>query len=181
MWSGNTYASPNLDKVKIALEGNHLLEFTYFNSSNKKSSRTVEPYRLVLKEGSWYLKAYCRLREAFRIFKLNRMFDVSIMDSVFEPREFLEKALDGKGWIDQRIVYIKLKVHNDMRERVIERCKDLSIKSLDNDYVIVDFPFVEDELGYGILLSFGDKCECLEPEHIRHEVKRRIEKMMSMY
>ena len=181
MWSGNTYASPNLDKVKCALEENHLLSFTYSNSSNKKSSRTVEPYRMVLKEGSWYLQAYCKLREEFRIFKLNRMFEVEVMDLVFEPREFVEIDLDGKGWIDQRIVYIRLKVHSDMRERVIEHCKEVSITPFNHDYVIVDFPFVEDELGYGILLSFGHKCECLETQHIREELKCRIEKMMAIY
>ena len=26
----------------------------------------------------------------------------------------------------------------------------------------------------GIIFSFGDKCECLEPPHIRAEMKRRI-------
>ncbi|WP_245611918.1 helix-turn-helix transcriptional regulator [endosymbiont 'TC1' of Trimyema compressum] len=35
MWSGNTYASPNLEKVKESLEGNKLLTFTYSNSGNK--------------------------------------------------------------------------------------------------------------------------------------------------
>ncbi|MEG2777442.1 MAG: YafY family transcriptional regulator, partial [Cellulosilyticaceae bacterium] len=32
-----------------------------------------------------------------------------------------------------------------------------------------------------ILFSFGDKCECLEPLHIRTEMKRRIHEIATLY
>lgn len=49
------------------------------------------------------------------------------------------------------------------------------------EYYIVDFPFVENEYYYDILLSFGDKCECLEPLYIRNEMKRRIHNIAAIY
>ena len=33
----------------------------------------------------------------------------------------------------------------------------------------------------GTLLSLGDKCECLAPEHVRDEFRRRIQRMARIY
>ncbi|WP_397358195.1 WYL domain-containing protein [Oscillibacter sp.] len=46
---------------------------------------------------------------------------------------------------------------------------------------IVNFPFIENDYYYDILLSFGDKCECLEPPHIRAEMKRKIQDIAALY
>ena len=43
-----------------------------------------------------------------------------------------------------------------------------------DEHYFVNFPFVENEYYYDILLGFGNKCECIEPLHIRKEMKRRI-------
>ena len=50
-----------------------------------------------------------------------------------------------------------------------------------NEYYIVNFPFIDNEYHYDILLSFGDKCECLEPLHIREKMKRRIHDIVEIY
>ena len=42
-------------------------------------------------------------------------------------------------------------------------------------------PFIENDYYYGILLGFGDKCECLEPLSIRAEMKRRIQNIAAIY
>ncbi|MCI6646892.1 MAG: WYL domain-containing protein, partial [Oscillospiraceae bacterium] len=34
---------------------------------------------------------------------------------------------------------------------------------------------------YDMLLSFGDQCECLEPRHVREEMKRRIQRLSALY
>ncbi len=45
----------------------------------------------------------------------------------------------------------------------------------------MNFPFIENDYHYDILLGFGDKCECLEPLHIRAEMKRKIQNMAAIY
>ena len=49
------------------------------------------------------------------------------------------------------------------------------------EHYIVNFPFIENEYYYDILISFGDQCECLEPLHVRAEMKRRIQNMAALY
>lgn len=41
--------------------------------------------------------------------------------------------------------------------------------------------FIENDYYYNILFSFGDKCECLEPLHIRKEMKRRTHDIAAIY
>lgn len=121
------------------------------------------------------------MRKDFRVFKLSRISGLEILDSTFVPREFHERPLDGSDWIAKRIVMIKLLVEESLREQIIERCGEENIRSYGANKLIVNFPFVEDEMGYNLLLSFGDKYECLEPENVRLELIKRIRRMIDIY
>ena len=59
-------------------------------------------------------------------------------------------------------------------DRVLDYCAYEDFSPDGDEHYIVSFPFIENEYYYDILLSLGDKCECLEPLHIRTEMKRRI-------
>ncbi|MBB6214501.1 putative DNA-binding transcriptional regulator YafY [Anaerosolibacter carboniphilus] len=180
-WAGNKNLQPNLEQIKRALNESKCLSFKYSDRSGKKSSRKVEPYKLVLKETNWYLQGYCISKKDFRTFKLSRISALEIMEEMFIPREFHAKPLGEVDWIKNRSITIKLLVDESLRERMVEHCGEENIEPDENNKLIVHFPFVEDELGYNLLLSFGDKCECLEPENIRMEVIQRIKKILEVY
>lgn len=180
-WMGNKSFKSNIDKIKSALNDNKLLEFEYYGTNRIKDKRIIEPYKLILKENNWYLQGYCTFKEDFRVFKLSRISNLKILDEVFLQREFVEKPLDGRGWIDKRLIKIKLLVDWSLREQMVERCGEDNVKAFLDDKFIVDFPFVADDLGYNILMGFGDKCECIEPENIRVELIKRIRKLLCVY
>lgn len=72
-------------------------------------------------------------------------------------------------------------VHESLRERIVEHCGEDNVQSHEGSKLIVNFPFVEDELGYNLLLSFGDKCECLEPSYVREEIILKIKSLLKIY
>lgn len=180
-WAGNKTLHADFEKIKKALDEKKYLLFHYYDGKGQKSSRKVEPYQLVLKETHWYLQGYCTEREDYRIFKLVRMGSLTVSDEEFAPRDFIPKPLNGAGWIDKKIITIKLLVDKSLREQISERCGEKNIKRADNNKLLVDFPFVEDDMGYSLLLSYGHKCECLAPENVRKELTRRLHKMISLY
>jgi predicted DNA-binding transcriptional regulator YafY len=180
-WIGNKNLQPNLEKIKTAMNHKKLVSFNYSDRNNKKTSRKVEPYRLVLKESNWYLQAYCDSRKDFRIFKLSRMGELEVLEDTFIPRELDAVVLGAWEQIEKRISSIKLLVHDSLRDRIIEHCGEENIEEYGEDKLLVNFPFVEDDLGYNLLLSFGDKCECLEPVNVREELIRRIKNMLKVY
>lgn len=180
-WIGNKNLQPNLEKIKRALNERKFLSFKYFNRNGQKSSRKIEPYRLVLKEVNWYLQGYCTLKQDFRIFKLSRISNLEILDEIFIPREFDNKSLGAWDYIERNIITVKLLVDESLRDKMIEHCGAENIEYYDNNKLIVNFPFVEDEFGYNLLLGFGDKCECLEPARVRDEMIRRIKNLLRVY
>lgn len=180
-WMGNTHIQPYLEIIKVALQESKLLSFDYIAHHGVASSRTVEPYQLVLKGSHWYLYGYCHNREDFRLFRLSRISKLHIQEKIFTQRDYQKPQLEFKDILTTMQTEIILRIHMSIMDRVLEYSSYENF-SLDGDeYYIVNFPFVENEYHYDILLSFGDKCECLEPQHIREKMKLRIETIASLY
>ena len=90
-------------------------------------------------------------------------------------------VLDFEPILETLQTDIRLRIHKSVLDRVLEFCTYDRITPDVDEYYLVNYPFIERDYYYDILLSFGDKCECLEPAHVREEVKRRIQSMASVY
>ena len=180
-WMGNSRIQPYLAIIKTAMQKNKLLAFEYIAHHGNKTTRTVEPYQLILKGSHWYLQGYCRKRNDFRLFRLSRMSNLQRKEEFFAPRNYQKPQLDFDDlWADMQ-TRIKIRIHRSVMDRVLDFCSFEDFSPHGDDHFIVNFPFLENEYHYGIVLSFGDKCECLEPFHIRAEIKRRIHDMAAIY
>lgn len=180
-WMGNGNIQPYLEIVKVALQKSKLLSFEYIAHHGNKTARTVEPYQLVLKSSHWYLQGYCHERNDFRMFRLSRMSNLQIQEGTFTPREYQKPTLDFAEILETMQTKIKIRIHKSIMDRVLDFCTYEHFSPDCDEYYTVNFPFIENEYYYNILFSFGDKCECLEPLHIRTEMKRRIQKIATLY
>jgi proteasome accessory factor C len=65
-------------------------------SRDERTERTVDPMRLLLVDGKWYLEAWCRLAEGVRLFRLDRVDDVTILqERAAPPPEAHERNIDN--------------------------------------------------------------------------------------
>ena len=163
------------------MQENRLLSFEYIAHHGNKTARTVEPYQLLLKSSHWYLQGYCQKRHDFRLFRLSRMADLQMQEKAFVPRDYQKPVLDFAEMLETMQTKIKIRIHQSVMDRVLDYCSYEDFSPDGDDHYLVSFPFIENEYHYDILLSFGDKCECLEPLHIRTEMKRRIHDIASLY
>ncbi len=177
-WKGIKSLPVNIKEIRAALDKNHFLYFQYYDRGGRETARKIEPYRLIFKDSNWYIHAYCLSRQDFRTFRLSRMSSLQVLDETFIPREFEIKPSVLPAI--QKIT-IKLLVDNSLRGWMADFCGKENIDIYDDTRVIVHFPFMESDYGYGLLLKFGDKCECLEPETIRHELLRRVNNIQKLY
>ena len=180
-WIGNESIQPNLELIKAALQQGRLLAFEYTDRHGDKSSRTVEPYQLVLKGRHWYLQGYCHTREDYRLFKLARISKLQMLSETFTPREYESPALDFSEALEAVQMRIKLRIHRSVMDRVLDLCSFEGFTPDGEEHYIVSFPFVENDYNYDVLLSFGDKCECLAPPRVREEMKRRTRSLAAIY
>ena len=180
-WMGNRNIQPYLEIIKTALHERRLLSFEYTDRHGNKTSRTAEPYQLVLKSSHWYWQGYCLKRNDFRLFRLSRISNLKIQEEFFIPRDYQKPQLDFTDILSSMQTKIKIRIHKSIMDRVIDYCDYEHFSPDSNEYYIVSFPFIENEYYYNILLSYGNKCECLEPLHIRAEMKRRIQDLAAIY
>jgi Predicted transcriptional regulator len=180
-WMGNRNIQPNLEIIKTALAESKLLSFEYADRYGNKTSRTAEPYQLVLKGSHWYWHGYCHTRKDFRLFKISRTSNLQMQKECFTPRSHQIPQLDITDMVATMQTNIKIRIHKSVMDRVLDYCPQDQFSPDGDDHYIVSFPFIENEYYYTILFSFGDKCECIEPLRIRAEMKRRIHDIAAIY
>ncbi|RBY90144.1 protein pafC [Blastococcus sp. TBT05-19] len=72
--------------VRAALEQEHALHLHYYvPTRDERTERTVDPMQLLLVDGRWYLEAWCRRAEGVRLFRLDRVDDVVVLDEPAAP------------------------------------------------------------------------------------------------
>ena len=180
-WMGSGNIQPHLEIIKAAMQESRLVSFGYIAHHGNGSQRTAEPYQLVLKGSHWYLRGYCYKRNGFRLFRLSRMSGLQIQEETFIPRDYEKPDMDFAEILEKMQTEIKIRIHKSVVDRILDFCTYEHLSPDGGEHYIVSFPFVENEYYYDILLGFGDKCECLEPPHVRMEIKHRIRDMAALY
>ena len=86
----------SLAVVRSGLERHRALHLHYYvPSRDERTERVVDPMRLLLVDGHWYLEAWCRNVEGTRLFRLDRIDDVTVLDEpAAPPPEAHERDLD---------------------------------------------------------------------------------------
>jgi predicted DNA-binding transcriptional regulator YafY len=75
--------------AQISLAVYRKVQISMVYHSTERTERVVDAYGLVYNNGFWYITGYCHLRQDVRIFRLDRIEQLKVMDTTFEaPKEF---------------------------------------------------------------------------------------------
>lgn len=182
-WGSNGVQEQKLLRLKHAIEQQQTVTFTYCNAGGKVSTRTVEPYTLVLKQQRWYLYAYCRLREQFRLFKLLRIKDLHVEALIFERQEVAVHDLpwEQEWHAPERTEMVVLRFDAEVRHVAEEWFGVEELQGDINGTVVASVPFPVDNWLYGFILSFGNYVEVLEPQYIRQHIQQIATRIVEKY
>ena len=133
-----------LDKIKEALSVSKIVQIDYFSGGKgEHTTREIEPVGLCFYSSCWHVMAYCRLREDYRDFRLDRISKLQLLNKTY-PRH---KHPSLKEHIKQMVESTELILCE------IEVAKDL-LKHLDRSkYEMGLLHEVED--GQNIRMQFG--------------------------
>ena len=165
--------------LKLAILESRIVQFAYYSSYGKKTSRRVEPIQLWFKAKAWYIKAFCLEKQGVRLFKLTRIRNLSVTDEYFPKRDLLVIMPEEKHSRHKPDVTLKLKIAPEATYRVYDDFDEA--EPLDDGSHIVTVTWSEDEWIYGFILSFGEYAEVLEPKHIREIIKSKANKISDKY
>ena len=170
-WGSGKFLKESVTIIKKAIENHNLIQFSYIDFSANKTVRIVEPYSLVLKSQSWYLHAWCQIRQDLRVFKLSRIRDLKALEQKFEPRkiEFDRLNLDTEWKYSGKTVTLKLLFDAEMENIAFDFFGD-SLEKQNDGKLLLKMEIPEGNWLCGFVLSFGTGVEVIDPPYIRKEL-----------
>lgn len=181
-WGDDSRLKTKVSSLKEAILTLKPVLFTYCSARGQTTSRSVDPYTLVLKGHNWYLYGYCRLRQEFRLFKVSRMKDIEIQNENYQRADInLENIPWDREWHGKNKIDLVLKFDEKVRAAVEEWFGIENVLPGDSGGCLVKAAFPEDDWLYGFILSFGHSVEVIEPERIRERIRDRAAGILNIY
>ena len=180
-WSSSPNENNKFSDIRKAMLQRKVIHFVYINAEGYRSSRFVEPQKLLFKGNSWYLAAYCRQRQSHRIFRISRIKDVVVTAENFVPKLLsAPKKEETKDFL-KSFVKLKMRFQAKALHRLYDDFDDSLITRNTDGSFLVEVVFPEDEWLYGYIMSFGSFVEVLEPKHIRNIIADRMKQALKIY
>lgn len=88
-------------ELASAIPERRVVRIEYKARDARASSRDVEPYGLVYQDGRWYLVGNCRLRQARRCFRVDRINRVERLEDAFTPPD----GFDARAFLLESLFY----------------------------------------------------------------------------
>ena len=173
-WYRHTLA-PKVELIQKAIENHETIHFHYCSPSGE-SDRTMEPYLLVFQWSSWYVWGYCMAREDFRLFKLNRMQNLSRTGVSFLPRETPHFSMETNFSSNERIP-VTARFSPKANWRLMDDYGPDSFTEAPDGSFLFSFEFFDKENLFSWLLSFRGQAEMLTPVSLREEFSLLLHKM----
>ncbi len=170
--------SDKIQKLKTALKSRRAVSFSYC-SKRGESEKYAEPYLVVYKWSSWYLFAYCPERSDFRLYKLNRMYDLKITNDRFDGREIPKNKFDFDSFISDDY-YVTAVFDPSVKYRLVEEYGVNSFSVTDKG-LYARYGFTDPNDAVQWYLSFGDKVTVLSPPEFVEKFKNSVSAIYKKY
>ncbi len=177
-WYGPVLA-PRLEELKDACARRSVVRFTYC-APGGESLREVEPDKLIFRWSSWYLYGWCRKRRDWRLFKLNRMVDVAVLEETFAPRD-APWPITPPERVYPGALEALIRFDPAARWRLIDEYGIKSFTRAEDGSLLFRRGFPDRAELIRWVLSFRDQAELLEPMEVREELRKLAEILLRKY
>lgn len=174
-----------LQDIQQALVKHKVLKLNYFaHYKQEHSIRKVEPVGLLFYALNWHLIAYCRLRNDYRDFRLDRIKELEICEETYDRK--LDKAFDEyiKREREQYQSFeIELRMEKQVALYIHESKYWYGFLNEQEDGSFVNMKFLNPDLnGFARwILSMLDQVKIISPPELRNQLVEMVQKLNSNY
>lgn len=180
-WGSERKFSEKLSLLERATAEREALEIDYVARDGQHSRRTILPHLLVYKQNIWYVYAFCRMRGAFRLFKVGRMRSIVKTGEFFEPMPFSRDDVPLSFWTDtQQSVEAKFALSPEVLPFAEEWLGIENVYEADGKYY-ADAVLPDDDSLVEKILSAGAGFKVLSPASLAERVKQEAKKIIESY
>lgn len=171
--------APKIDCIRQAIDNTTELNFLYYSPTGE-TLRHIEPYYLIFRWAGWYVWGFCRMREDFRLFKLNRMEQLSLSHNHFHKRSVPPPDLSNER-IFPGSIQVKALFEPDCKWRLVEEFGADCFEELPDGKLLFHADYTDQENLVTWLLTFQDRAVLLEPKELRASIAAMLDKMKKQY
>ena len=180
----NKKVADRLNLLSKAINHKKAVSIAYVNADGVLSKREIEPLLLKFKWYTWYLAAFCLEKQDYRLFKLNRIQELTVLQKQCGTEHTVDENLleelmkaDSRKCIDVKLLCKKSAQY--VIEEYIPNCEITEINET-SFYCTLHVPENE-RFWYGVILSLGDDVKIMEPESLKLKVYMNAENMINLY
>ena len=168
--------APKIELIRSAIDNCRELMFFYY-APKGESNRSIEPYYLIFRWSSWYVWGWCKMREDFRLFKLNRMDKLQLSEEVYEKRRVSLPDLSNER-IFPGGIRVKALFEANCKWRLVEEFGTGCFEEQADGRLLFHADYTDKENLLTWLMSFRDQAELLEPRELREELQQDLERTL---
>lgn len=171
--------APKLVQLKLAIQQKRVVTFHYYYNKGEDDKK-IEPYQIVYQWSSWYIFGFCLKKQEYRLYKLNRLWELQTTDEEFIQREIPEECFDFNRHIPDNYE-ITAVFDSSEKYRLIEEYSLGSFDEMEDGKLLFKRGFTNLDVAMDWFLGFGERVEILEPIEMRALIKEKVKKMMDRY
>jgi predicted DNA-binding transcriptional regulator YafY len=175
---------PDNDYIQTILNGiaqKNVLSVEYFaHHSQENTKRDIEPVGIFYQDNYWHLIAYCRLRNDYRDFRIDRIGSLKVTDKFFTSqhptlKQYIDKTAKEKH-LETVIIKVEKVVYPNLSQQKYYS-GFVSEKTVE-DRIEMTFLTTSIEGFARWYMMFGDHAEIIEPVKLRDRVKEIAKKLI---
>jgi predicted DNA-binding transcriptional regulator YafY len=174
----NEQLMAKIELIKQAVLETRIIEFDYFYDKGD-THRRIEPYFVIFQWSAWYVFGFCLERQDWRLFKLLRLWSLTLCDEKYMPKEIPPEKRDFNTHYTRDLKLVAL-FDPSVKYHLIETYGLDCYTETDNG-LLFELGFANRDFLIGWLLGFGDKVKVLEPADVLTDIKTAAEKILSKY
>jgi len=172
------HLTEKIKTIKQSILESQFIEFDYFYGKGE-SRRRIEPYIIIFQWTSWYVFGFCHERQDWRMFKLNRLWNLTQCAEHFAMRDIPPEKRNFNSHFSDDIKLVAL-FDKSAKYQLIE-AYGLDGFHEDDEGLHFEFGYTNRSYMISWLLSFGDKVKVLEPPDVAAEIQATAKNILSRY
>ncbi len=179
-WGVTANYKNKVNVLEESVANGKVVFITYRDSEGARTERYIEPHTLVLKQGIWYVYAFCRQRCDFRLFKIGRIESIIITEETFERKntDGLEKVFDYRSGLDGEEVV--LNVESSVISEIEEWLGVEYVSKRGEEYIASALLPINSGL-VSKIIGFGGKVKVVSPQSLKDRVRKTAKEILAKY
>jgi len=167
-----------IEEIKRAILEAKLISFDYYYHKGE-AHRRIEPYIIIFQWSAWYVFGFCTQRNDWRMFKLNRLWNLSTTDEEYIIRDIPPSKRDFNSHFTEEYTLVAL--FDKSAKYLLIEAYGLDCFHETDEGLYFEIGFTNRSYIISWLLRFGDKVKVLEPPDIVTEIQSIAKNILSHY